>query len=297
MRKILFDDALQSRFIDKGYVQVPMLSSDEVQLILDRLPALRPADNYAPTGEGDEFGRKYHCSFLDKSVNYKRETHELIKGIFKDHIDKYLNGYEILNCNFYVKPAGTGEFVIHQNWPAIADLNDTTCTVWCPLVDVVKTNGTLQFVEGSHKIVPHVEGPMNPGFFDKIRPQLIEKYLKPNPMVAGEALIFDDGLIHWSANNDSPEPRIAIQILCVPKDAQPVYFFFDKNHPERFELIAVDSDFYVETDVQDLMTRQPQWKSLGFVPNNNRYVTEEEFVDLLKNGSALREQAYASSAA
>ncbi len=109
---------------------------------------------------------------------------------------------------------------------------------------------------------------MNPGFFDKIRPQLIAKYLKPNPMTSGEALIFDDGLIHWSANNDSPEPRIAIQILCVPKDAQPVYFFFDKEHPERFELIEVDSDFFIETDVHELMTRQPQWKSLGFVPNN-----------------------------
>ncbi len=82
MRKILLDDALQSRFIDKGYVQVPMLSGEEVQLILDRLPNLRPDDNYAPSG--DEFGRKYHCSFLDKSVEYKRKTHELIKSIFAD---------------------------------------------------------------------------------------------------------------------------------------------------------------------------------------------------------------------
>ncbi len=295
MRKILLDEGLQSRFVDTGYVQVPMLSQDEVQVILNALPGLRPADNFEPTGE--EFGRKYHCSFLDKSIEYKRKTHELIKGIFAPHIAGYLNDYTVLNCNFYVKPPGTGEFVIHQNWPAIADLNDTTCTVWCPLVDVVESNGTLQFVEGSHKILPHVEGPMNPGFFDNIRQELIEKYLKPNPMTAGEALIFDDGLIHWSANNSSPEPRIAIQILCVPKDAQPVYFFYDKNDPDRFELIGVDSDFFIETHVHELMTRQPQWKSLGFVENKNRYVTESEFVDLLKQGPEIRKQVYAGAAA
>ena len=293
MRKIFLDDGLQDRFIDSGYVQVPMLSAAEVAQIHAGLATLKPADNFAPGENDDAFGRKYHCSFLDKSKEYKKQTHELIKGIFAPHIDQYLNGYQILNCNFYVKPAGTGEFVIHQNWPAIADLNDTTVTVWCPLVDVIESNGTLQFVEGSHKILPHVEGPACPGFFDKIRKELIEKYLKPNPMSAGEALIFDDGLIHWSANNDSPEPRIAIQILCVPKDAQPVYFYYDAAHPERFELIEVDSDFFVYSDVSDLMTRQPQWKSLGFVPNRNRFVDEEEFVELLAQGPEIRRQVYA----
>jgi hypothetical protein len=295
MRQIFLNEDLQDRFIDSGFVQVPMLAPEEVGHILSRLETLRPADNFAPDGE--EFGRKYHCSFLDKSIEYKKQTHELIKSVFAPHIAQYLKGYEILNCNFYVKPAGTGEFVIHQNWPAIADLNDTTVTVWCPLVDVVESNGTLQFVEGSHKLLPHVEGPTNPGFFDKFRKELIEKYLKPNPMTAGEALIFDDGLIHWSANNDSPEARVAIQILCVPSDAQPVYFFHDQSHPERFELIAVDSEFFIKTEVHQLMKRQPEWKSLGFVPNRNRFLTEDEFVELLARGHEIREQVYAGAGA
>ena len=268
-----------------------MLAPQEVEHILERLATLKPADNFEPGKSG--FGRKYHCSFLDESVEYKKQTHELIKSVFKPHIDQYMNGYEVLNCNFYVKPPGTGEFEIHQNWPAIADLNDTTVTVWCPLADVVAENGALQFVEGSHKILPHVEGPLCASFFDKIRPELIAKYLKPNPMSAGEALIFDDGLIHWSANNDSDKARIAIQILCVPKDTQPVFFFFDRAHPERFELIAVDSDFFVESDRKELWSRQKKWKGLGFVENKNRFVDEAEFVELLANGNAVRDKGYA----
>ena len=296
MRQIFLDDSLQTRFIDKGYVQVPMLKAEEVAHILASLATLRPEDNFAPTGDSD-FGRTYHCSFLDSSLDYKKQTHELIKGIFAPHIDQYLKGYEVLNCNFYVKPPGTGEFVIHQNWPAIADLNDTTVTVWCPLLDVVAENGTLQFVEGSHKILPHVEGPACPGFFDKFRKELIEKYLKPNPMSAGEALIFDDGLIHWSANNSSARARVAIQILCKPIDVPPVYFFLDPAHPERFELIEVDSDFFINTSVGEMLVRQPHWKSLGFVPNKNRFITEGEFVDLLARGHEIREQVYSGKAA
>jgi hypothetical protein len=281
--------------MDKGFVQIPLLSDDEVAYLLSQLPTLRPDDNFAPIPGVTGFGQTYHCSFLDKNLDYKRRTHQLIKSVFDAPIARYLNGFEILNCNFYVKPPGTGEFVIHQNWPAIADLNDTTVTVWCPLVDVVAENGALQFVEGSHKILPHVEGPMNLGYFEHFRKELIEKYLKPNPMSAGQGLIFDDGLIHWSAANQGESPRIAIQILCIPSDVPPVFFFYDPAHPQRFEVIEVDSEFFITSDFKDLTQRQPEWKSLGFVPNKNRFIEEEEFVQLLAQGPQIRQQVYSGN--
>jgi hypothetical protein len=265
-----------------------MLDAAEMAGMLEGVRALRPADRFAPTG----MVHSYHCSFLDANGQYKRQAFNLIQQIFAPHISQVLNGYEILNCNFYVKPPGTGEFVIHQNWPAIADLNDTTVTVWCPLVDVVESNGALQVVEGSHKLLPHVEGPNCPGYFRDFREALIRKYLKPIPMSAGEALIFDDGLIHWSAKNDSTAARFAIQILCVPSDAQPVYFFFDPKTPERFELIAVDSEFFINADITDLTKRQPHWRSLGFIENRNRYLTEREFASLLARGGEIRQETY-----
>ena len=286
MREIFPDAELQQHFERTGYVRFTMLSPAEVNEILTELGKLRPNDGFAPGG--NKMNITYHCSFLDTNVEYKRQTHQLITGIFAPHIEKHLTGFEILNCNFYVKPPHTGEFAIHQNWPAIADMDDTTVTVWCPLVDVVESNGALQVVEGSHKIVPHIEGPTNPGFFRDFKEELIQKYLKPVPMKAGDCIVFDDGLIHWSAQNDSDEARIAIQILCVPKDAQPVYYYFDKDNPNRFELIEVNSEFYVESQIPDLMKRQPHWKSLGFVENKNRFLTEDEFAELLQTNNARR---------
>lgn len=288
LRKIFHDETLQDHFMKSGYARMPMLDAAEVARMLAGVHALRPADRFAPNG----VVHSYHCSFLDANFEYKRQAFNLIQQVFAPHISQVLNGYKILNSNFYVKPPGTGEFVIHQNWPAIADLTDTTVTVWCPLVDVVESNGALQVVEGSHKLLPHVEGPNGPGYFRDFGAALIRRYLKPIPMSAGEAIIFDDGLIHWSANNDSKIPRFAIQILCVPSDAQPVYFFFDPKNPERFELIAVDSEFFITANIGDLNKRQPHWRSLGFVENRNRYLTEREFASLLAKGGAIRQEIY-----
>jgi SAM-dependent methyltransferase len=289
-RKIFKDRELQRGFARSGYARVPMLSPTEVSRMRARLATLKPDDNFAPNDRSG-FERRYHCSFLDTNVGYRREAHRLIREFFDPYVARYLNGYHILNSNFYVKPPGTGEFEIHQNWPALADLNDTSVTIWCPLVEVDETNGAIQIVAGSHKILPHVQGPSSPVYFKDFCGELIDKYLKVIAMSAGEALIFDDSLIHWSAKNNSDEARIAIQIVCVPSDAQPVHFFFDRDKPDVFEVIAIDEDFYLTTRLPELMTRQPHWQSLGFSKNRNSYPTERQFAALLDKGDAIRSGA------
>src|SRR5947209_20077215 len=150
MRTILSDPAQQQELRRKGFAMVPFLSAAEVKHILDELQYLRPDDNFAPDGKGATKST-YHCSFLDTNLAYKRSASELIRRVFSPRVAQYLVGYEILNSNFYVKPPGTGRFQIHQNWPAI-NINDTSVTIWCPLLDTDESNGTIQVVEGSHKI-------------------------------------------------------------------------------------------------------------------------------------------------
>jgi hypothetical protein len=287
VRRIFKDDALQRAFLEPGYVKVPMLSSAEVAGIREALGHMQPDDAFAPKGR-----RTFHCSYLDENEDYRRSVYQLLQAAFAPHVAEYLENYALLNCNFYVKPPGSGEFLLHQNWPALP-LDDTSVTVWCPLLDTDVANGTLEFVVGSHKIVPHVEGPNMPGLFDRICRQVIEKYLTPVPVKAGEAIIFDDSLIHWSARNTSQEPRVAIQILCVPADAQPCFYFYDPAHPERFERIKVDTEFFLTTRPRELCVRNPGWVSLGFTPNRNVLPDEAEFLDLLARGPETRRRIYA----
>jgi hypothetical protein len=266
-----------------------MLTANEVQEILSVLASLRPNDAFQPRHHQGK-GLTYHCSFIDSNRTYRRQVHSLISKYFAPHVDRILNEFRILNGNFYVKPPGHGEFVVHQNWPAISDIDDTTVTIWCPLVDVVEENGAIQVVPCSHKLIPHVETLKTASYFKEFEQTLIKSYLKPVPMKAGMSIIFDDGLIHWSANNDSDKARIAIQILCIPKDSQPAYWYYDEQNPEQFELIEADTEFFLTNDMPDLRARQEHWKSLGFTPNHNRSISEQEFRDLMaKRGVSARQ--------
>jgi len=52
------------------------------------------------------------------------------------------------------------------------------------LVDVIETNGTLQFVEGGHKLFRHQEGPNVAGYFRDSKEKLFRSYLKASRMSA-----------------------------------------------------------------------------------------------------------------
>jgi hypothetical protein len=287
LRRTLVDAHLQEAFELAGYVQVPMLTDVEVADLVGKMAELRPHDSFAPRGER----WTYHCSFVDTNLEYRRDAFHLMKDAFTPVLDRLLKGYRAISCNFYVKPPGRGELQAHQNWPTIADINDTTVSLWCPLVDVSGKNGTLQLVRGSHKLLPFIEAPGTGPCFHQFKNELIEQYLRPMPMAAGQGLIFDDSLIHYSPDNLADEPRIAVQIVCIPLDSRPVFFHLTAKR-DRFELIHADVEFYLTEIAQNLGTRRPEWSSEGFIENRNRTLSLEEFDDMLMNGDEIRRSIY-----
>lgn len=282
MRKVLFDENSQEELASKGYTKVSqVLSGEEIDYLLKELISLSPGDKFAPDKNG-EFGFTFHCTFLDTDVNYKRHAQKLINKVFSPCVESLLSDYKILTGNFFIKPPGTGELMVHRNWTFVEDINDTTITLWCPLIDVDETNGTIQLVEGSHNIIPHITTPTASPFFKNFENKILDKYSKPISLKAGEGLIFDDNLLHGSGNNKSTYPRYVAQIVCVPKDSKSVIYYLDQNSSEnRFEIFEIDSDFFIGNMMTDILTRPNHLKSLGFVNNKNTIVSEEEFYALL----------------
>ncbi len=285
-RTIFRDSERQARFDADGYVRAPMLDTMQLSALMAEFAALRPHDGFAPDGNG--FARNsYHCTFLDTDHAYKRATFDLFTRHFAHVLDRFLVDYRILTANFYIKPSGRGELPIHQNWPVLEDFAATSVTIWCPLVDVGVSNGTLHVVPGSHKLVPHVEGPDSPAYFTTFADRLYG-HMTPLLAPAGEGFIFDDGLVHGSPPNLSETPRIAVQITCVPAELTPVFFF--KESEARFELIEAEPEFYIEQGVGDLLTRKDWWRSRGHITSRNRQIGEAEFLSLLSRGDELRGQ-------
>jgi ectoine hydroxylase-related dioxygenase (phytanoyl-CoA dioxygenase family) len=260
-----------------------MLTPAEVKRALDRIRLLQPNDGFAPrTSQWT-----YHCSFLDAHLAYRREALALGKELFTACVERHLVGYRILQCNIYVKPPGVGEINLHQNWPAIADLSDTSLTLWCPLVDVDEENGVLKYIPGSHKLLPHVQGPDCHSFVEGMEADL-QDLLEWEALAAGEGIFADDSLIHGSEPNRSAQPRIAVQLILVPADATPAYFH--KVDDDVFEIVEADDDFWVRHQHQDLRVRQADWRHIAFVRNENRSVPKGELEALLRDGPRIREQ-------
>lgn len=284
-RPVFSDPALQAQFDRDGYVEVAMLSADEVAALRKSLAELRPSDRWAPDGSGPAMN-SYHCSFLDSDVAYKRAAFDLLQATFAPVLARYLDNFRPLSANFYSKPPARGRIPVHQNWPVLEDLDATSVTVWCPLVDVDVSNGALHVVPGSQKLVPHVEGPRSPSFFAGFEEDL-EDQLKPLPAAAGTGFIFDDSLVHGSPDNHSDSPRVAVQITCIPSEARPVFYY--TASPKEFELVEADTDFYLRQSVMALAERQEDWTGVRMVKSRNRPLTKREFVDLL--GRSRRKSA------
>src|SRR5215216_4031501 len=99
-------------------------------------------------------------------------------------------------------------------------------------------NGALQLVEGSHRAFRGPRGPWSYTAWQHVEELLVRDHLTLVRARAGEAIILDDAIIHYSAPNHADTMRLAVQLVMVPEEAQPLYF---EQVSEQDGVVTVDS--------------------------------------------------------
>lgn len=283
---------LDDAFWEDGFFLVPLLDDAALGELGARFAQLTPGDRFDPTTlQGAPC--TYHCTFLDRDHAYRRHADELVRDVFEAPLKAAIPGYRILTSNIYVKPPGGGRFEIHQNWPTIEDLEVPTLTVWVPLQATSFRNGTIRIVRGSHHLFPDVSAASSNRFFDDFEQELIETYLEPVNVEAGEALVFDDSLLHWSGTNLSDRPRVTFQIELVPEDLSAVLWTRSPDDPQSFELWEIDKEYWIEYPFESVLGRPEGLPFVGQRPNPNQQITLEQFADALRRGDQIRRSKYA----
>lgn len=284
MRKVLNNDALNDEFVKKGYVCVPFISPAEVaelkQKFFETLPNSGGQITTSETGVANSRLVTYDFTFIDKNPEYKREIFNIITAFFKPHMDRLLANYRPIIANYIRKQTNTGEVPLHENWAFADERKCFTVSIWCPLVDSTVENGTLQVVPGSHKRFGEIRGPMIPWELDNIKNEIIEKYLVPLETKAGDCVILDDSIVHYSPINKTNDLRLAIQLICIPSEFPSIHYHMNPSvSMEQVEVLEVDVDFYMQFN---------PWKNPGNVkriktiPYKHRFIDEAEFVARLK---------------
>jgi ectoine hydroxylase-related dioxygenase (phytanoyl-CoA dioxygenase family) len=251
MRNIFENKELEAQFQKDGFVKVPFISTEEVaylkQMFFDTLPESGGQITSSEIDINDEHLISYDFTFIDKNADYKRKVFKIISDYFKPHMEGLLANYRPIIANYIRKKPHSGEVPLHQNWAFADERKCTTISIWCPLVDSTVANGTLQLVPGSHKRFGESRGPMVPWELEGMKNEIIEKYLIPVETKAGDCIILDDSILHYSPENSTNELRLAIQLICVPNEFPSIHYYMDPSiSKSEISVLEVSDDFYME---------------------------------------------------
>lgn len=283
-RRVFRDDALQAAFDERGYVTTRLVSPSEVeQLRTIYLEAAAEEEGLNPPGAYNDTYAEF--SVIHSRVDLRERFFTEIAAVLGPRVAAVLEGYRPLVANFVNKPPGTGVVPAHQNWSVVDESRFQSVSVWVALVDCVMDNGAMYLYDGSHRGLRGRRGMWAYAAFSEIEEELVDELLTPVFVQAGDAIILDDSVVHYSPPNESSEARLAIQYVMIPDEAEALFhqqvgadadtldvavwrvdegFFFDFWHgdgdPEHGEVVdrlAVPNSPLDLPTVKELVDRLP----------------------------------------
>lgn len=260
MLRVFKDPKLQEGLERDGYVIVDFYSEGEVQDAINLYYKLHPVDE-----------KGFYPGTYSFDKKYRDEMDKVLKKIGSRSIESYLTDIKVVCASFIVKtPGPESGMSIHQDMTLIDESRFTGINIWIPLVDLTVQNGTLFLLPGSHRIFPTYRGSSIREFFSDVMDDMLD-YLHPVYIKAGQAVIFDQSIIHYSPPNYSDKIRIVTNTYFCHKDTEFRTYFWDNTTEEKFvEGFVQDDNFMLDYDQfgHDLTKRPTVGKSLGLIPYN-----------------------------
>ncbi|HEX2899972.1 MAG TPA: phytanoyl-CoA dioxygenase family protein [Bacteroidia bacterium] len=278
------DPNLQQRFDADGYVLLKQfLDKDKVERLKQAYFDLLPESGGAMTGDETDFKSQseitYDFTFIDRNWEYKQKVFDVIQAAFEQHYEPVLADYTPIIANFIRKGEDGGEVPLHQNWAFADEIKYSTVSIWVPLVDSTRANGTLEITPGSHKRFGQFRGPMVPWECEKIKDEIIRDYMVPMEAEAGDCVILDDSVVHYSNINRTDGLRLTIQLILVPKATTSIHYHLDRaQSPDEVRILEVDRDFYMKFHPW----KRPEGKEIGTQKIELRYIDLAEWDARLK---------------
>lgn len=187
---------------------------------------------------------KFYASLWSNDRKYRENVDNEIKKRLSIISEKYLENYESFFGDLLVKkPSLNHKFDWHQDWTFVDEEKYSSVYIWCPLQDVSKTNGCLMVIPGSHLYYNNIRGSNIKPVYNITDIETLAKekkqYLSINK---GDVIIFNQSLFHASPPNRTFKNRLAIGLLCLPKNVDIFHYHFN-NEQQKIEKYKIDYDF------------------------------------------------------
>jgi hypothetical protein len=236
MFSVFSDRLLQNQFEQKGYILFSsLLSASEIDTLNTLFAKFQ-----------NECNGSFHTSHFSTDEIYKRQVHDTITHLVFPKAAPYLNNFLPLFGNFMIKNSDPENFMpLHADWTYVDEPQFCSVAIWVPLVDVDAENGCLGIIEGSHKVTNAIRGPLLQQSSLKRDKDWEKRFGKLIPMKAGDAIIYNHSLLHYSPPNKTKMARPALNLSIVP-DTAPWVHYCKPEGTDEIELYSVpDSSFYI----------------------------------------------------
>lgn len=260
-KRIFIADEHQAKFDKQGFIVLPFLDDEDVTYLNKIFDELHPEINSSGFFSGS----------YSNDISYKKKASQLIVEVFSKAYEKYFTNYQPFGAAFLFKvPGENSELAIHQDWTIVDEEEHVALNCWVPLTDIHPENGALHIVPGTHyDNIKTLRAPTIPFFFSG-NDREVEMASIPMYVKAGEAVILNQSVIHYSVPNRSNEVRKAITAGVKSKGAQ-MYFHYKLPDKNELEVFKMDDDFLISFNnfFEDIRLRPYLGESVGFKPYEN----------------------------
>lgn len=257
MLQVFKEQETQLSFEKNGFVILPFYTPEEIKELNELYHKLHPKDEQG-----------FFPSTFSKDKNYRAIADEEIRRIGSRSINQYCQNIKVVCGAFIVKNIGIDSgMCVHQDMSLVDESRFTGINIWVPLVDLTIENGALFVLRGSHRMTPTYRGSSIPECFSPVMNEVID-FLEPVTVKAGEAVIFDQSIIHFSPPNFSDDIRIVTNTYFTHQDAEFRTYYWNKDFGNNVEAFAQDNSFMTNFDQfgENIHDRPKVGKSLGLVP-------------------------------
>lgn len=256
---------LDLRFAKNGFVVVRLMEEEVARDLGRRCRGHLPTDIPAHENVTYIFTDEPDLAWIE----------DVAGPVFDEAMMPLLVDMRRLHPSVIVKPAGERAVPPHVHPIFTLDQSAATVFCWCALEDMRDANGVMQVLPGSHKLFPIMPMYGQEPYFLRAWDGIVER-MEPVYLKAGEAMLFDESLIHASTSNTTDCHRLALATHCIPRSLEPIALFPDNNG--QYRVYETGSDFGYQYHIRpDMIDPSARWKTLGYVDDVHEQVDPEEF--------------------
>lgn len=270
--KVVKDETMHANLASEGFV----IAGNVGQSALNELRSIYQKNHDFEVKQGGMF---YSVYSLD--IAYRKRVFDQLNSVLSPIYNPIFDDFKSVLHSFIVKLNGEkSEFTLHQDSTGLDEFQYAPVSVWIPLQDTEVENGCLCVVPRSHRIKVPYRGISFDGPFQQI-PETVRQYLQPIPMKAGDILLFDNRILHYSPANLSTEKRVVVMSGIFPKEASILSCYQDtsvENAP--IEVFEQADDFLLtgENFYHDCTIRPTTGKLIKKVAPFNRPFSTADFL-------------------